>query len=876
MNDTAPRFVGSTELRSRFLGFFERNGHTIVASSSLVPGNDPTLLFTNAGMVQFKDVFLGNDQRAYKRAVSSQRCVRAGGKHNDLENVGYTARHHTFFEMLGNFSFGDYFKRDAIRFAWQFVTGELGLPPERLWVTVFETDDEAFSLWQSEAGVPVQRIKRLGAASNFWAMGDTGPCGPCSEIFYDHGPGIPGGPPGSPDEDGDRYVEIWNLVFMQYERSADGVLTALPKPSVDTGMGLERISAVMQGVHSNYDIDLFKGIIAAAARETSATDLASPSLRVIADHIRACSFLIVDGVVPANEGRGYVLRRIIRRAIRHGYKLGQTAPFLHKLVAVLVAEMGAAYPELAAGAANVSRVLLQEEARFAETLSAGMTLLEAAIAGLGAARTIPGDAVFKLYDTYGFPLDLTADIARERGLGVDEVGFEAAMSAQRERGRAASRFGVDLRESVQLDKRTEFTGYAALSGEGTVVALIDDKGASVAALRQGARGRVVLDHTPFYAESGGQVGDTGTLVGKGAAFEVEGTQKLREAHAHSGLVTEGEIRLGGTLNAVVAAEQRAATARNHSATHLLHAALRKLLGTHVQQKGSLVEPARLRFDFSHGAPVTSAEVGRIEALVNAEILANREAVTRTMGYDAAVAAGAVALFGEKYGDSVRVLSFGEFSTELCGGTHVKRTGDIGLFKVVAEGGVAAGVRRIEAVTGEGALAYLNLGEQYLAEIGRLVRGGREDAVAKLTQLVERTKRLEKELEAVKARLATGKGVDIAAGAVAIGGAKLVAARLDGMDAKALRAAVDQLKSKLGSAIVVLGSADSDGKVTLVAGVTEDLTARIKAGELVSVAAAQVGGKGGGRPDFAQAGGSDASQLDAALALIAPLVATRLQ
>ena len=875
MNDQAPRFVGSTELRRRFLDYFQRNGHAVVASSSLVPGDDPTLLFTNAGMVQFKDVFLGNDQRAYKRAATSQRCVRAGGKHNDLENVGYTARHHTFFEMLGNFSFGDYFKRDAIRFAWQFVTGELGLPKERLWVTVFETDDEAFSLWESEAGVPPDRIKRLGAASNFWAMGDTGPCGPCSEIFYDHGPGIPGGPPGSPDEDGDRYVEIWNLVFMQYQRSADGVLTPLPKPSVDTGMGLERISAVMQGVHSNYDIDLFKGIIAAAARETGAEDLGSPSLKVIADHIRACSFLIVDGVVPANEGRGYVLRRIIRRAIRHGYKLGQTAPFFHKLVAALVAEMGAAYPELAAGAANASRVLLQEETRFAETLSAGMAMLEAAIAGLGTARTIPGDAVFKLYDTYGFPLDLTADIARERGLGVDEAGFEAAMTAQRERGRAASRFGVELRESVQLDERTEFTGYAGLSGEGTVVALIDAKGASVEVLTQGARGRVVLDHTPFYAESGGQVGDTGTLAGPGAAFEVEGTQKLRDAHAHSGLVTEGEIRLGARLNAVVAAQKRAATARNHSATHLLHAALRKLLGKHVQQKGSLVEPERLRFDFSHAAPVTSGEIERIEALVNAEILANREAMTRTMAYDAAVASGAVALFGEKYGDSVRVLSLGEFSTELCGGTHVKRTGDIGLFKIVAEGGVAAGIRRIEAVTGEGALAYLNLGEHYLAEIGRLVRGGREEAVAKVTALIERSRRLEKELESVKARLATGKGVDIAAGAVDIGGAKLVAARLDGTDAKALRAAVDQLKSKLGSAIIVLGSADSDGKVTLVAGVTEDLTARIKAGELVSAAAAQVGGKGGGRADFAQAGGSDASQLDAALALIAPLVAKRL-
>ena len=875
MTHAKPRFVGSTELRSRFLEYFRRHGHAIVASSPLVPGNDPTLLFTNAGMVQFKDVFLGQEQRPYVRAATSQRCVRAGGKHNDLENVGYTARHHTFFEMLGNFSFGDYFKREAIRFAWQFVTGELGLPKERLWVTVFETDDEAFELWQREAGLGAERLKRLGTDSNFWAMGDTGPCGPCSEIFYDHGPGIPGGPPGSADEDGDRYVEIWNLVFMQYQRAADGTLTPLPKPSVDTGMGLERISAVMQGVHSNYDIDLFRDIIAEAARVTGTSELRSPSLRVIADHIRACTFLIVDGVLPSNEGRGYVLRRIIRRAIRHGYQLGQTQPFFHSLVKVLVRQMGAAYPELVAGASHAERVLAQEEARFAETLTSGMAMLEAAVAALGPDRVIPGDAVFKLYDTYGFPVDLTADIARERGLTVDEAGFNAAMQAQRGRSQAASRFRVDLSATAEIDARTRFTGYETLTDEARVLALIDAAGASVPALSQGARGRVVLDHTPFYAEGGGQVGDSGTLAGADGDFEVEGTQRLRDAHAHDGIVTRGELRVGSVLRTAVDAARRAATARNHSATHLLHAALRQVLGSHVQQKGSLVEPERLRFDFSHMAPVTPAELARIEALVNEEILANREATIRMMGYDAAVAAGAIALFGEKYGDTVRVLSFGEFSTELCGGTHVHRTGDIGLLKITSEGGVASGIRRIEAVTGNGARAYLDQGEHYLAEIGRLVRGGREEAVVKVGALVERTRRLEKEIEQLKGRLASGQGVDLAAGAVEVGGAHVVAARLDGLDAKALRAAVDQLKDKLGHAVIVLGSVAADGKVTLVAGVTPKLTERVKAGELVGIAAAKVGGKGGGRPDFAQAGGSDASGLDAALALVPGLVGARL-
>jgi alanyl-tRNA synthetase len=869
MPTTPRRLPSSAELRSLFLDYFRRQGHAIVASSSLVPGNDPTLLFTNAGMVQFKDVFLGKDERPYRRAVTSQRCVRAGGKHNDLENVGYTARHHTFFEMLGNFSFGDYFKRDAIRFAWQLVTGELGVPKERLWVTVFETDDEAFDLWVGETGVAPERIARMGAKSNFWAMGDTGPCGPCSEIFYDHGPGIPGGPPGSPDEDGDRFVEIWNLVFMQYDRAADGTLTPLPKPSVDTGMGLERIAAVMQGVHSNYDIDLFRGIIGEAAKVTGAGDLGSPSLRVIADHIRACAFLIVDGVLPSNEGRGYVLRRIIRRAIRHGYKLGRTEPFFYKLVDVLVREMGGAYPELAKGAEQAKRVLAQEEARFAVTLASGMTMLEAAIAALGAQggqRTIPGEAVFKLYDTYGFPVDLTADVARERGLAIDEAGFEAAMQAQRERARAASRF-VDSRESVQFEDSTEFRGYETLATSGRVVALLDASGASVTELEQGAHGRVVLDRTPFYAESGGQVGDTGTLTSPAGDFEVEDTQKLSSAHAHAGLVTRGRVRVGDTVDAVVDAAKRAATMRHHSATHLLHAALRQVLGPHVQQKGSLVEPERLRFDFSHFAPLTAEEIARTERLVNAEILRNVPAEVGLMSYDAAVASGAVALFGEKYGETVRVLRFGDFSTELCGGTHVARTGDIGLFKIVSEGGVAAGVRRIESLSGEAALRYLDLGEHLLREVSGLLRGGREEVVDKVAALMDRAKRLEREVDALKARLASGQGRDLAAGAVEVGGAKVVAARVDGLDAKALRAAVDQLKERLGSGIIVLGSVDPEGRVTLVAGVTADLTARVKAGELVAAAAARVGGKGGGRPDFAQAGGTDAGALDPALAMV---------
>jgi alanyl-tRNA synthetase len=879
MNDTPRRPATSAELRTSFLEYFRRHGHAVVPSSPLVPGNDPTLLFTNAGMVQFKDVFLGKDQRPYTRATSSQRCVRAGGKHNDLENVGYTARHHTFFEMLGNFSFGDYFKRDAIRFAWEFVTGELNIPRDRLWVTVFETDDEAFDLWVKEAGVDPARITRLGAKSNFWAMGDTGPCGPCTEIFYDHGAHVPGGPPGSPDEDGDRFVEIWNLVFMQFDRAPDGTMTPLPKPSVDTGAGLERMAAVLQGVHSNYDIDLFRGLIAAAARATNSTDLGSPSLRVIADHIRACSFLIVDGVLPSNEGRGYVLRRIARRAIRHGYKLGQTKPFFHRLVAPLVEAMGQAYPELTAGAAHVERVLKQEEERFAETLASGMALLEEAIAkvvpGTDGRRVIPGEAVFKLYDTYGFPVDLTNDIARERGLVLDEAGFEAAMEAQRQRSQAASKFGVDLRETVKLDHRTTFEGYESLAEAGTVVALIDEAGQAVDALAEGARGRIVLDRTPFYAESGGQVGDVGTLDAAHAAVAVEDTQKLKEAFAHLGRVVRGTLRVGDRVQARVDGEARAATARNHSATHLLHAALRRVLGGHVQQKGSRVEPARFRFDFSHLQPVAPDELARIEQLVNAEIRANHPARTRVMAYDEAVAAGAIALFGEKYGDRVRVLDFGEFSTELCGGTHVGRTGDIGLFKIVGEGGVAAGVRRIEAVTGQGALDFVADTERRLRDVAALVRASRDDATDKVQALVDRARKLEKEVDALKARLASGKGTDLASTAVEIGGTKVVAARLDGADAKALRAAVDQLKEKFGSAVLVLGAADADGKVALVAGVTADLTGRVKAGELVGQVAAQVGGRGGGRADFAQAGGTDATQLDAALASVEAWVRAKL-
>ena len=889
----------AADVRSAFLEFFRERGHAVVASSPLVPGNDPTLLFTNAGMVQFKDVFLGKDKRDYVRATTSQRCVRAGGKHNDLENVGYTARHHTFFEMLGNFSFGDYFKRDAIRFAWDFLTGTLKLDPKRLWVTVYKDDEEAAKIWLEDVGVPKERFSRMGEKSNFWAMGDTGPCGPCSEIFFDHGPHIPGGPPGSPDEDGDRYVEIWNLVFMQFDRSADGKLTPLPKPSVDTGMGLERIAAVMQRVHSNYDIDLFRNLIRAAADLARTTDLTSSSLRVIADHIRACSFLVVDGVLPSNEGRGYVLRRIIRRAIRHGYKLGIQESFFYKLVPVLEKEMGAAYPELTRGRAHVERVLKQEEERFAETLANGMSLLEEAIKNLKG-KEIDGQTVFKLYDTYGFPADLTADIARERGLTIDQVGFDVAMEEQRKRSQDASKFGVDLRGGASFDSRTLFQGYEGLEARGHVIALLKG-GAPVDSLSAGDEGEVVLDRTPFYAESGGQVGDTGTLIGvlaprehktagakglpvsltltppdaPGVRFDVSDTQKRGAAHSHIGRLVEGSIRIGDTLDAQVDGERRHATALNHSATHLLHAALRKVLGTHVQQKGSLVAPDRLRFDFSHFEPITAAELREIERLVNAQIRLNIEAETQVMDYEGAVAAGAMALFGEKYEKDVRVLRIGDFSMELCGGTHVDRSGDIGFFKITSESGVAAGVRRIEAITGEAAIEYVEQNETLLKDVAGLLRGSRDDLRDKVRDVLERVRQMEKEVRALKDRLASGQGVDLASGAVDVQGVKVVATKVDGADAGALRNAVDQLKDKLKSAVVVLASVENPSKVVLVAGVTADQTTRVKAGELVGAIAAQIGGRGGGRPDFAQAGGSNPAALDAALASVHELVRAKL-
>ena len=858
----------SSEIRASFLEFFRKNGHTVLPSSSLVPGNDPTLLFTNAGMVQFKDVFLGKEQRGYSRASTAQRCVRAGGKHNDLENVGYTARHHTFFEMLGNFSFGDYFKREAIHFAWNFVTGTLGIPKERLWVTVYKEDDEAARIWTEEIGIDPTRCTRMGEASNFWSMGETGPCGPCSEIFYDHGPEIAGGPPGSPDEDGDRYVEIWNLVFMQYDRAADGILVPLPKPSVDTGMGLERVAAVLQGVHSNYDIDLFKSLIRAAADVTGAEDLESSSLRVIADHIRAATFLIIDGVVPSNEGRGYVLRRIIRRAIRHGYKLGQTQPFFHKLVAPLVREMGGYYGELVTGEAHVTQVLAQEESRFAETLATGMALLDAEAAKL-TSSVIPGETVFRLYDTYGFPLDLTADVARERGLTIDQAGFGAAMEAQRGRARAASKFGAELRDILRLPGKTEFSGYDRLAGTGRVTALIFD-GAVVDAMRSGQEGQVVLDQTPFYAESGGQMGDTGVLVGTSARFTVRDTRKLGASFAHAGVLESGELRVGDLLEAQVDGERRTAIALNHSATHLAHAALRQVLGKHVQQKGSLVAPDRLRFDFSHGQPVTAEELRRVEELVNAAIRGNAPAETRVMALDEAVAAGAMSLFGEKYESDVRVLSIGDFSMELCGGTHVERAGDIGLFKIISESGVAAGVRRIEAVTGQAAFEWVAHTDQVLRDVASMLRGSREDVDEKVRELVERSRRLEKEVQQLKSRLANGQSGDLSTQAKDVSGIKVLAAQVDGADAKTLRDAVDRLRSKLGSSVIVLATV-KDGKIVLVAGVSADLLARYKAGEIVGTVAAQVGGRGGGRADFAQAGGTQPENLAAALAGVEELV-----
>ena len=868
----------SSEIRRQFLDFFASKGHTPVASSQLIPGNDPTLLFTNAGMVQFKDVFLGRETRPYVRAASSQRCVRAGGKHNDLENVGYTARHHTFFEMLGNFSFGDYFKHDAIRYAWEFLTVTLGLPKEKLWVTVYQDDDEAYAIWADEIGVPKDRIARIGDkggqkyhSDNFWAMGDTGPCGPCTEIFFDHGPEVAGGPPGTPEEDGDRYIEIWNNVFMQYNRDETGVMHPLPKPSVDTGMGLERISAVMQGVHSNYDIDLFQALIKAAARETGAQDLNNNSLKVIADHIRACSFLIVDGIIPGNEGRGYVLRRVIRRAIRHGYKLGCKTPFFHKLVADLAIVMGEAYPELVAAQDRVAAVLKQEEERFAETLENGMGVLETAMASED--RMLDGDTVFKLYDTFGFPLDLTADIARERGITVDFAGFEHAMQMQRERARAASKFSMGKGLSFDGEK-TEFVGYDSLEQEARIVALYKE-GSQVNEITSGDEAVIVLDRTPFYAESGGQAGDIGEISSGHGSFTVDDTLKIQsEVFGHKGRLTTGKLLVGETINARVDIEARQRAAYNHSATHLMHAALRTVLGTHVTQKGSLVNVERTRFDFAHPQPVTAEEIRRIEELVNAEIRRNNRVETRLMKHEDAIKAGAMALFGEKYGDEVRVVAMGEFSTELCGGTHVKRTGDIGLFKVVAEGGVAAGVRRIEAVTGPGALAYAQAQEATLRDVADQMRAQPHEITARLAQIQDQVKTLEKELSRFKSKMAASQGDDLAAQAIEIGGIKVLAASIEGADAKALRELADKLRDKLKSCAIVLGSS-LDGKVALIAAVTPDAISKVKAGELVNFVAGQVGGKGGGKPDLAQAGGTEPDKLPAALQAVANWVSSKL-
>ncbi|MCR4300055.1 MAG: alanine--tRNA ligase [Sulfuricaulis sp.] len=852
----------SSEIRQRFLNFFKRHGHTIVPSSPLVPANDATLLFTNAGMVQFKEVFLGLEKRPYARAVSSQRCVRAGGKHNDLENVGYTGRHHTFFEMLGNFSFGDYFKREGIRYAWEFLTQELKLPAERLWVTVYKDDNEAADIWLKEIKVNPKKFGYLGESSNFWQMGDTGPCGPCSEIFYDHGPGIPGGPPGSPDEDGDRYVEIWNLVFMQYNRDAGGKLTPLPKPSVDTGMGLERIAAVQQGVHSNYQIDLFQQLIRAAAEITGATDRQGNSLNVVADHIRAAAFLIIDGVLPSNEGRGYVLRRIIRRAIRHGHKLGAHETFFYKLVGPLCQQMADAYPELNKERAHVERVLRQEEDRFNETLDQGLRILEDDIAALKGS-TISGSTAFKLYDTYGFPVDLTRDVALERNLKIDMQGFEREMEAQRERARAASSFKTAEIGAVTVDKPTQFTGYERLSDAGQVLQIT--RGSDLAqtdSLRAGEQGNIVLDRTPFYAESGGQVGDRGVLRVGDSIFRVEDTQKHGQVHVHQGRVEKGQFRAGDKVTAEVDATLHRATVLNHSATHLMHKALRDVLGTHVQQKGSRVDDRHTRFDFSHFEAMTPEQIAEVERRVNEQVLRNEDTRARVMDMDSAKAEGAMALFGEKYGNEVRVLNIGD-SIELCGGTHVRRTGDIGLFKIISEGGVASGVRRIEAVTGPGVLAYLYERENKLREAAEMLRASPDEVPRKVEQLTQRLKGLEKELDQLRGKLAAGGSKDLAAEAKEVKGIKVLAARLDGMDAKGLREALDRLKDKLAPAAIVL-AAVADDKVTLIAGVTKDLAGRLHAGELVSQVAAGVGGKGGGRPDMAQAGGTNPAGLKVAL------------
>jgi alanyl-tRNA synthetase len=867
----------SKQIRQAFLDFFASKGHQVVASSSLVPHGDPTLLFTNAGMNQFKDVFLGFDKRAYTRAASSQKCVRAGGKHNDLENVGYTARHHTFFEMLGNFSFGDYFKRDAITFAWELLTQVYALPKERLMVTVYAEDDEAYDIWNKEVGVPADKIVRIGdnkgaryASDNFWMMGDTGPCGPCTEIFYDHGAHIPGGPPGSPDEDGDRFIEIWNNVFMQFNRDEAGVMHPLPKPSVDTGMGLERISAVLQGVHANYEIDLFQALIKAAARETKTADLDSPSLKVLADHIRACSFLIADGVIAGNEGRGYVLRRIIRRAIRHGYKLGCRAAFFHKLVADLVLEMGEAYPELVSNQARIVEVLKQEEDRFFETIENGMQILETELAGKPA--IFNGDLAFKLHDTFGFPLDLTADICRERGVTVDTAGFDAAMARQKEQARAAGKFKMALNLEYE-GQATSFHGYEKLETPAKVLALYKD-GSPVKSLSEGDIGVVVLDDTPFYAESGGQIGDSGELKSANGIFAVEDTQKIQAAvFGHHGVLKTGTLSVGDALAAKVDLPARHATMRNHSATHLMHKALREVLGEHVQQKGSLVDTEKTRFDFVHNAPVTDAQIAKVEAIVNAEVLANTDTLAKLMDIEAAQQTGAMMLFGEKYGDEVRVLDIGT-SRELCGGTHVSRTGDIGLFKITAESGVAAGVRRIEATTGTGALKLVQAQQALINRVAGELKAPAQELPAKISQVLDNVRALEKELARLKSKLASAQGDDLLNQAQDIQGIKVLAANLEGADANTLRETMDKLKDKLKSAAIVLASV-SDGKVSLAAGVTADLVGKLKAGELVNHVAGQVGGKGGGKPDMAMAGGTDASQLPQALASVPEWVKQKL-
>lgn len=863
----------ASEIRTKFLEFFKEHGHASVASSPLVPGNDPTLLFTNAGMVQFKDVFLGREKRDYTRAASSQRCVRAGGKHNDLENVGYTARHHTFFEMLGNFSFGDYFKREAIELAWELLTKELALPPEKLWVTVFEEDEDAADIWLKEIGIDPARFSRIGAKDNFWSMGDTGPCGPCTEIFYDHGPEVAGGPPGTPEEDGDRYVEIWNLVFMQYDRKPNGELVPLPKPSVDTGMGLERLAAVLQNVHSNYDIDLFQHLIKAAAKATKTKDLSHNSLKVIADHIRSCAFLIVDGVMPSNEGRGNVLRRIIRRAARHGYELGMKENFFYTLVDPLVETMGEAYPELTEKQSQVEKALKAEEEKFAETLEHGMKILDEAIAKL-TSKKIPGDVVFELYDTYGFPVDLTEDIALNKNLEIDHDGFQKAMEQQRERSRAASQFGADYGEAIDVDQNTEFTGYMLMTDKANVLHMVVD-GKPVEQMAANDEGIIVLDRTPFYAESGGQTGDTGLLVGNTCKVAVNDTQKQGgNVFLHHVKVIEGGLHQGDSLSAEVNQKERLEIQKNHSATHLLHAALRNILGDHVSQKGSLVEADRLRFDFSHPSPMTPDEIFQVEQSVNEQIQNNLPVQAEEMSMDNAKEKGAMALFGEKYGDVVRVLTMGDFSIELCGGTHVSQTGDIGLFKIVSEGGVASGVRRIEAVSGVAAFNYLQDRDKLVASLAAQLKTSPDALAQKVTQVLDKNRKLEKELEALKNKLASSAGDDLESSAVEINGIKVVAAKIEGIDAKALRDTVDQLKNKLGSAVVVLGAVDGD-KVRLVAGVTKDQTSKIKAGELVNMVALQVGGKGGGRPDMAQAGGTEPAALDNALGTVASWVENQL-